>query len=201
MIKAVIFDLGQVVIPFDFRNWYARLEALTGMPASEIPARLRSTGLVTRFESGEIEPRDFAREVSGHLNLNTTYDQFCEIWSSIFLPHTLVGEEMLRGLASRYRLVLLSNTNVIHFEMVSRNYPLLQHFHSRILSYEVKAMKPAPLIYEKAVEAAGCGASECFFADDMEENVAGAKRQGIDAVQFRFEAQIAEELRKRGVEW
>lgn len=199
MTRAVIFDLGRVIVPFDFTRGYARLQALCGIPAAEIPARLAGTGLVTRFESGEIEPRDFVQQLSHHLHLNTSYETFCDIWTSIFLPETLIPEAMLQGIAQNYPLVLLSNTNAIHFEMVRESYPLLRHFHSFILSYKVGAMKPSPLIYQKAIEAAGCRPAECFFTDDIQAYVEGAKRQGIDAVQFHSAAQIETELIRRGV--
>ena len=52
------------------------------------------------------------------LDLRITYEQFCEIWSSIFLPEILVPESLLAGIAERYRLLVLSNTNAIHFDMV-----------------------------------------------------------------------------------
>lgn len=200
LIKAVIFDLGRVIVPFDFERGYARIEAMTGIPAREVPARIRPTGLVERLESGKIEPRDFVRELSETLGLRCTYEEFCRIWSSIFLPETLIPEELLRGIAARYRLVLLSNTNAIHFEMIQANYPLLKHFHAMILSHEVGAMKPAPEIYRRAVEAAGCLPEECFFTDDIAEYVEGARRCGIDAVQFRSAEQIEAELRRR-IDW
>jgi glucose-1-phosphatase len=200
-IKAVIFDLGRVIVPFDFMRGYVTMEALCGIPAAEIPKRIAPTGLVQRFESGGIEPRDFVREFSKHLNLDTSYESFCEIWSSIFLPETLIPEAMLAGIAAQYPLVLLSNTNAIHFEMVRRNYPLLRHFHSCVLSYEVGAMKPLPLIYRRAIEKAGCLPEECFFTDDIPEYVAGARAQGIDAVQFESAEQIRQELQRRGVDW
>jgi putative hydrolase of the HAD superfamily len=201
MIKAVIFDLGRVIVPFDFNRGYARLGPLCGIPAPEIPGRLAATGLVPRFESGGIEPHDFVKQISKHLNLDLPYDDFCEIWSSIFLPETLIQEDMLEGLARQQRLILLSNTNAIHFEMVRETYPLLRHFHSLVLSYKVGAMKPLPLIYRKAIEAAECLPEECFFTDDIAAYVEGAKKQGIDAVQFESAAQIDRELRKRGVHW
>jgi FMN phosphatase YigB (HAD superfamily) len=200
-IKAVIFDLGRVIVPFDFDLGYKRLEPLCGIPAAEIPARIAATGLVQLFESGGIEPRDFARELSRSLNLDTPYENFREIWSSIFLPETLIGEAMLRGIARNYRLLLLSNTNAIHFEMIRENYPLLRHFHSYVLSYEAGAMKPLPAIYLRAIEEAGCMAEECFFTDDIPAYVEGARAQGIDAVQFESAAQIEVELHKRGVNW
>jgi putative hydrolase of the HAD superfamily len=200
-IKTVIFDLGRVIVPFEFQRGYQRMERLCGIPAAEIPRRIAPTGLVERFESGGIESRDFVRELSRHLKLETTYENFCEIWSSIFLPETLIPEAMLEGIARKHRLVLLSNTNAIHFEMIRENYPLLRHFHAFVLSYKVGAMKPLPLIYRRAIEAAACLPGECFFTDDIAAYVEGAREQGIEAVQFESAAQIEAELRTRGVAW
>ena len=201
MIKAVIFDLGRVIIPFDFHHAYAMIESRYGVPKAQISARLAQTDLVQRFESGEIESRDFVRQISAHLNLDLSYDAFCEIWSSIFSPETLIPEEMLRGMARNYRLVLLSNTNAIHFEMIRERYPHIQHFHALVLSYKAGALKPLPLIYQKAVEAADCLPEECFFTDDIQAYVEAARKLGIDAVQFESVAQVERELRKRGVNW
>jgi glucose-1-phosphatase len=198
--KAVIFDLGKVVVHFDFKRGYQALESLCPHPAAEIPRRLASTGLVERFETGLIEPHDFVRELCGHLDLNVDYPRFCEIWSSIF-TRTLIPEAMLEGLAARYRLLLLSNTNAIHFEMVLGNYPILRHFHDFILSYRVHAMKPSPAIFRAAVERAGCPPGECFYTDDIAEYVAAARAMGIDAVQFQSAEKVAEELRARDIRW
>ena len=108
---------------------------------------------------------------------------------------------MIEGLRRRYRTVLLSNTNVIHFERLRHTLPQLKHFDAFVLSYEVKAMKPDPAIYRAAVEAAGCAPNECFFTDDIAEYVEGARQFGIDAVQFHSLAQIQQELAARGVAW
>lgn len=200
-IKAVIFDLGRVIVPFDFQRGYSRLAPLCAIPAAEIPRRLAATGLVERFESGGIEPHDFVQQLSKHLKLETTYENFCEIWSSIFLPDTLIPEAMIQAIARKYRLLLLSNTNAIHFAMLRENYPSLRHFHALVLSFEVGAMKPLPAIYRRAIEEAGCHPEECFFTDDIPAYVEGARAMGIDAVQFESAAQIEAELRKRGVTW
>jgi len=188
-------------VPFDFQRAYAKFEAVSGIRAAEVPGLLARTDLVTRFESGEIEPGDFVREISGHLKLKIGDADFREIWSSIFLPVPLIPEAMLRGIARNYRLVLVSNTNAIHFEFILENYPLLRHFHALVLSYEAGAMKPLPPIYRKAIEAAGCRPEECFFTDDIEAYVEGARAEGMDAVRFQSAAQIETELRQRGVKW
>ena len=201
MIKTVIFDLGKVIIPFDFMRGYQGLERICGLPVTEIRSRIAATDLVQRFESGLVEPQDFVAQLSRMLDLHISYDQFCQIWSSIFLPDPLVPESLLAGLGQRYRLLLLSNTNAIHIQMLEQTYPLLRHFHYKVLSHIVRAMKPSPAIYREAIARAECRPEEIFFTDDIPDYVAAAKREGIDAVQFESSAQIERELRARGVQW
>ena len=201
MIKTIIFDLGKVIIPFDFKRGYQGLEQVCGYPAAEIPRRIATTDLVQRFESGLVDPKDFVEQLSRVLDLRINYDQFCQIWSSIFLPDPLIPESLLEGLGKRYRLLLLSNTNAIHFDMLEKTYPLLRHFHHMVLSYRVGAMKPEPAIFREAIARAVCRPDECFFTDDIAEYVTAAKREGIDAVQFESRAQIEQELLARGVRW
>jgi FMN phosphatase YigB (HAD superfamily) len=201
MIKTIIFDLGKVIVPFDFKRGYDRMAPLCSYDAAQIPERLRSCDLVTRFESGQVEPEEFVKQLSALLELKTSYEEFCSIWSSIFLPETLIPESLLVALKQRYRLLLLSNTNAIHFEMVSKNYPLLRHFDHHVLSHKVGALKPSPLIYQEALKHAECRPEECFFTDDIPAYVEGAREQGIDAVQFQGVELLEKELKTRGVIW
>jgi FMN phosphatase YigB (HAD superfamily) len=203
MIKTVIFDLGKVIIPFDFSRAYRAMAELCPYAPEDIPKRIGSvpTDLLRQFESGQVEPEQFVEQLCGILDLRVEYPQFCEIFSSIFLADPLIPESLLEGLRRRYRLLLLSNTNAIHFPMIRENYPLLRHFDDYILSYQVGAMKPSPRIYEEAIARAQCAPGECFFTDDIAEYVAAARQAGIDAVQFQSAAQIQSELSQRGVTW
>jgi glucose-1-phosphatase len=201
MIRTIIFDLGKVILPFDFNRGYIRMAALAGCEPSDIPERLRQYDSVQRFESGAIEPQAFVNEISQILGVTCDYEEFCEIWSCIFLPDPLIPDSLLEALHRHYRMVLLSNTNAIHFPMVRDRYPILRHFDAYVLSHEIGAMKPSPKIYEAAVAAAQCLPDECFFTDDIPAYVEGAKEYGIDAVQFENAEQIERELKKRGVEW
>jgi FMN phosphatase YigB (HAD superfamily) len=203
MIKAVIFDLGKVIVPFDFSRAYRAMADFCPYTPEDIPKRIGAVpgDLLRRFESGQVEPQHFVEQLCEILELQIEYKRFCEIFSSIFLPGALIPESLLEGLRRRYRLLLLSNTNAIHFPMVRENYPLLRHFDDYILSYQVGAMKPSPRIYEEAISRAQCAASECFFTDDIAEYVAAARQAGMDAVQFQSAAQIQSELTERGVTW
>jgi glucose-1-phosphatase len=105
-------------------------------------------------------------------------------------------------LARNYRLVLVSNTNALHFAMIRESYAdMLRHFHSLVLSYEVRAMKPAPEIFQAAIERAECRPEECFYTDDIAVYVEAAKRMGIDGVVFESRGQLEGEMRSRGLIW
>lgn len=201
MIRTIFFDLGQVLVPFELERGFRALAPHCPHPPEEIRARIASASLVRPFEEGRIEPEEFVRELSRLLDLKVTYERFCELWSSIFLPETLVPEAMVEALARRYRLILLSNTNAIHYTMLERRYPILHHFHDRVLSYEIGALKPADPIYQEALRRAGCPAGECFYTDDIPEYVEAARRHGIVAVQFQGAEQLARDLRAHGVAW
>jgi FMN phosphatase YigB (HAD superfamily) len=201
LIRTIFFDLGQVLVPFDLERGYRALAPHCPHPPEEVRARIASAGLVRPFEEGRIAPEEFVRELSRLLDLKVTYEQFCELWSSIFLPETLVPEDMVEALGRRYRLILLSNTNAIHYSMLERRYPILRHFHDRVLSYEIGALKPADAIYQEALRRAGCPAAECFYTDDIPEYVEAARRHGIVAVQFHNSEQLARDLRAHGVAW
>jgi len=201
MIKAILLDLGNVIVPIDFNRCHAAFGEVCALPPQEIPARLRPTGLSERFETGRMTPEEFAVEVCAALGMRVEYPKFWDIWSAIFLPEPLVSDHLLERLRRRQRLVLLSNTNSVHFEFVEKRYPLLRHFDEFVLSYRVGATKPSPAIYREAIARAGCRPEECFYTDDIAKFVEAARREGIDAVQFQSQRQLEGELAARGVTW
>jgi FMN phosphatase YigB (HAD superfamily) len=201
MHKAIVFDLGKVLIPFDFQLGYRALESFCRYPAPEIRRRIGSTGLVGPFEKGLIDPRDFVAQLSAALDLDLDYEAFCRAWGCIFTGQ-LIPDSLLEGLAARYRLLLLSNTNLIHFRIIRENYSsLLRHFHDLVLSFEVHAAKPEPEIFQTAIERAGCLPQECLFTDDIADNVEAARLVGMDAVQFQSPQQLQDEMSGRGIVW
>lgn len=199
-LKTIIFDMGNVIIPFDFRRGYAALERHAGIPAADIPDRIRATGLVPAFESGQIEPREFVQQLTECIGAPLTYDDFCGIWSSIFMEGTLIPAELVQRLRDKYRVMVLSNTNAIHFEAVWETYPILREFDHLVLSHVVKALKPDPAIYRAALAEAKARPEECFFTDDIADYVEGARAAGMQAEQFQGYEKLLTDLRGRGVE-
>lgn len=201
MIRALLFDLGNVLVGFDFARGYRAIEGITARPPEEIQRLINRSGLVVPYERGEISSEDFVAQLSDALGLRLSYREFCDLWSTIFLPDPLLPEALLASLRRRYRMVLISNTNHIHYQTIKNAYPVVRHFDARVLSFRVGAAKPSQIMYEEAVRQAGCRPEECFFTDDMPEFVEAARACGIDAVQFQGREQLEQDLRKRGIEW
>ena len=134
---------------------------------------------------------------------NETLEQFAnvcrELWGELFPPYTLIEDAVLEALGRDYRLLLLSNTNAIHFPYILRHYPLMQHFDHFVLSYEIGFMKPDERIYAEAIARAGCAAGECFFTDDVQQNVDGARRSGMKSERFEGVDKLRSDLATLGV--
>jgi glucose-1-phosphatase len=201
LIHTLVFDLGQVLIPFDWKRGYAALAGFSPYPPEEIRRRIKETGLFGIFERGQIEPAGLAQRFSALLDIDVPFDKFRELYSSIFFLETIVPDEMLAGLHSNYRLLLLSNTDAIHYGWVKEKYPIMRHFDHCVLSFELGLRKPEPGIYQEAIRQAGWAPAEIFFTDDIVENVDSARLAGIDAVQFQSLAQLKGELTSRGIQW
>ena len=200
MYKALIFDLGKVLIPFDFQLGYQALGNLCPYSPAEIPRRIATTDLVQRFDMGLMEPTDFVNGLCELLQLRADYDSFCRVWNCIFTGQ-LIPDRTLAALRARYRMLLLSNTNLLHFKTIRENYSLLDHFDELVLSFQLHALKPQPEMFRAAVARAGCRPAECFFTDDIAANVEAARREGIDAVQFTSAEQLEQEMKTRGITW
>lgn len=200
MIRTLIFDLGKTLVPFDLERGFKELERYCPRPAEDLRRILLGSDLPVRFERGELTPEEFVREVSALLEMQAGPEAFSDAWNSIFLPEPLIPDLALELLHTRHRMLLLSNTNVLHFEWIAARYPLLRHFDHFVLSYKAGAVKPQRAIYEEALRHAQCAPEECFYADDIPAYVEAAKALGIDGVVFESWELLQGELARRGVE-
>jgi HAD superfamily hydrolase (TIGR01509 family) len=200
MIEIVYLDLGKVLIDFDYTVAAQRIIEISPLPLSEITKVLSEPQLIFESETGKLSAFEYYKIVCGALEMQISLDEFRCLWGSMFLPEPLVSEKFLQELKRRMRLILLSNTNEIHFEYLEKKFPILNQIEERILSYQVGCMKPDPQIFQLAIEKAGVAPEKIFFADDRIENVEGARSAGIQAVQFKSEKQLRQELNDQGIE-
>lgn len=199
MIKTFIFDLGNVIVSFDHNKIAARLRNACEHESDVIFGKAITSPLVQQYNLGKITSAEFFEAVSRELGLQMDFHDFSEAWNCTFAPEPLVSEQFIETLAKKYKLLLLSDTNELHFDYIRERFPALDHFDDFVLSHKAGAAKPSAEIFQAVVKIADCAPEECFFVDDIEINVEGARKVGINALQFVSAKQLEQELKTLGL--
>jgi HAD superfamily hydrolase (TIGR01509 family) len=203
--KAVIFDIGRVIVRLDLNRAFAPIAA--GIRDNDGSAKRLSPEEVWKiicqderwpdWQEGRLSPRDWHEHLMRRLKLSLTYAQFREAWNLVLDPETILSDELFAELSGRCRLALLSNTDPLHVEELEERFTFARHFPVRIYSCSVGASKPSPAIYRAALERLGISASEALYVDDIQEFVDAARGLGMDAIRFESRSGLEEQLRMR----
>ena len=197
MIRAVISDMGRVVLWFDNDVFIRKLAASATVPEERIKEAARwNLDLLTDFDRGAISPGDFYRRVAGAVGSALGEAEFYAIYNDIFRLNAPALDALCRQKAAGRTLVLLSNTDVRRFGHIRETYPELLVFDDYVLSFELGMVKPEPGIYIEAARRAACRPEECVFIDDMPENVEAAERLGMAGVIYRPGTDLDAEIMK-----
>ncbi len=199
MIRAVISDLGKVILWFDNSIFYRRM--MDYCPLSETQIREivhKSPEFIELFDSGRMTPREFFVWATSRLGARIGYDDFMAAYTDVFWVNEPVLEIMIR-LKPKYRMILVSNVDVVRFNAIRKKFPQIMIFDDYVLSFEAGVMKPNPRIYKIAIEKAGAEPAESVFIDDMQDNTDGARAQGMPAVLYRPETDLRQSLLSLGL--
>ncbi len=185
-IKAVFFDLGNVIICFDHMIAAEKIAAKTDKLSEEIYDLFFSSHLTELFDSGSIDKEIFFNKVKELLDIrDINQNSFYEIWNNIFWENKGMLD-LIKAIKLKYQqFIIVSNTNKAHYEYVWNNFPIVRLADKVITSYEVGVLKPDPLIYQRAIKEAGCNPEEIFYTDDRVELIEAAKSIGINAYLFK----------------
>ena len=199
MIKTFIFDLGNVIVSFNHDKIVEKLQCVCRQSSDEIFAQAISSKFVQDYNLGKISSAEFFDSVNRGLELEMDFADFPQIWNCTFALEPIIPERIIKKLSESYRLLVLSDTNELHFDFIKENFPILDYFDDFVLSHKVGVVKPSEEIFRRVIERAECLPEECIFIDDVEKNVEGAKRFGLNAVQFVSVEQLETELKSRNL--
>jgi HAD superfamily hydrolase (TIGR01509 family) len=200
MIRAVISDMGRVVLWFDNDVFIRKLAATSTVSEENIKEAAHwNLDLLTDFDRGAISPGDFYRRVAQAVGSRIGEAEFYAIYNDIFRLNPPALDVLSKQKAAGKALILLSNTDVRRFGFIRETYPELLIFDDYVLSFELGMVKPEPGIYLEAARRAGCRPEECVFIDDMPENVEAAIKLGMTGIVYRPETDLAAELGRLGL--
>jgi len=200
-IKVILFDLGNVILPFNHYQIAEKLARFSERKELSGPSQIfsylfdRENGAVNDYEIGKMSSIEFFNQVKERFNLVLAFDAFVPIWNEIFTENRDVSE-LIRCLRGKKKLGLLSNTNPLHFDYALSTFPVLKLFDKWILSHEVGFKKPAAEIFLKAIEWASVSPMAILFVDDIKEHVEVAASVGMQAIHFTSAQQLRRELEK-----
>lgn len=177
-IKNIVFDWGGVMINLDKVRCVKAFDKIGAHHISSYVDECRQEDLFHDLEMGSITVPQFCDEVRRQCpECAATDEEICWAWGELLTGIPEYRVEKLRTLKSKYRLFLLSNTNVIHWEPYAHR--LEGCFEKMFLSYEMHLVKPDAEIFREVLRQTGIRAEETLFIDDSANNCAGAAALGI----------------------
>jgi FMN phosphatase YigB (HAD superfamily) len=194
-VKAVVFDLGKVLVDFDYGIAARTLAAKSTSSADEVRAVIDQTPLLFRYESTQMTTQEFFEEVRRRIRYRGDFDEFAASFGDIFteIPAMTALHAEIR--ARQLPTFILSNTNEIAVGHIRRNFPFFADFADYIFSFEHGVLKPEDRIYEITEQRTGCRGSEILFLDDKPENVAAGAKRGWRTICHRTARESAELVR------
>jgi putative hydrolase of the HAD superfamily len=198
-ISIIVFDLGNVLIPFDYERIIENLENVgKGLGQRFYNLYKDNYEIHRKYEKWEITDDEFLEIMMDWTDHKISRKEFCRIYSDLFeLNEDTIA--LLPVLKKNYTLVLLSNTNHIHQKYGWEHYDFLKNFDKLILSHEVGAIKPEEKIYRSVEEFTAAPSEKHLFIDDIIDYVEGAKSIGWDAVQFVTHDKLLTDFKQRGI--
>jgi putative hydrolase of the HAD superfamily len=201
--KALIFDLGNVIAFFDHRRASRQLAALSKTPIEEsvVYQAIFGTSLECDFDCGRMTTPEFLERLKVVLGIQSADADMAAAWCDIFRPNDEVIALLPRLKKCGVRLVLASNTNELHFQWIASHFAEpLACFDDLVLSYQIGSRKPALPFLQKCVEVARLTPDHCIYIDDRPEFVDIARSMGMTGIVYGPGVNLLRAFSAEGVE-
>ncbi|HAV61866.1 MAG TPA: hypothetical protein DCY13_05835 [Verrucomicrobiales bacterium] len=180
--EVVVFDLGKVLVDFDYSIVANRLKSRASVPLEDVAARLDQSPLLVAYETGRMTTPEFFAEVKRLTGYNGTLEEFAVEFGDIFAPidEMIAFHRRLRELG--FPTYIFSNTNELAVRHIRSTYPFFSGFDGYVYSHEVGHMKPDAPIYEAVEAMTGRSGGAILYLDDKPENIAAGAARGWQAI-------------------
>ena len=182
MNTVVAFDLGKVLVDFDYSIAARKIAARSRMSLDSVNTFIGGSDFTVRYELGLVTRREFFEQARRAIGFGGTFEEFGEFFADIFTeipPMVELHAALRRRGVPTY---IFSNTNDLAVEHIRRSFPFFKNFDGYIFSYEIGVMKPDAKIYEALEKRAGRRGADIVYLDDRPENVAAGAARGWQAI-------------------
>lgn len=195
IIRAVVWDLGGVILRTMDWSLRSQWEDRLGLPRMQLTRLVFESDASRRATLGQATDDDVWQSVADVLHLDTlTRDRLRrDYFARDQIDSALM--EFIRGLRSRVRVGMITNAWPGIRRYLVDEFKIADAFDPLIVSAEAGIAKPDPRIYQLALERLGIEPAEAVFVDDFEDNAAGARWVGMQAVHFTSTPQAIAALR------
>ena len=183
-VKAIIFDLGGVILNINYQKTITQFKNLGVITDDSYFSKNFQTDVFNQIETGKISEEEFLLELQKK-NTAISIKKLKNAWNAMLLdlPHKRI--DLLKKIKETFSIYLLSNTNAIHIAEFKRQLgPDLYHefynlFDKIYYSHEIGFRKPDPKAFHIILEENKLATDEVFFIDDSIQHIKAAKKIGI----------------------
>ncbi len=198
-IKTFWFDLGNVILYFDLKHSFQKLRPFTPLTLRAMSVYFRNHPTLARdCDTGKIQSQGLYKLLKRDFMIQgLRFGHFKRIWQEIFAPNRPVISLLRKLKDSGYRMILISNTNKLHYDYIQGAYPVIRLFDHHVLSYRIRARKPSKEIFSRALGLSEAAPQEILYIDDHRELIREARRLiGVHGHTFRGIRELKTHLRK-----
>ena len=190
-IDSIIFDLGGVIVNLDYALTIQALSQLAGYDITQQYSQQSQADIFSKFEVGSITAAEFRQGLMRLFKFEADDGAIDRAWSALILDFPPERVELVRQVAQRKRIFLLSNINELHLATSDRKFAEAMGTHSGILadqferayySHLVCDRKPNPSIFQRVIDENNLTPAKTLFLDDTAHNLVGAKQIGLQTV-------------------
>jgi putative hydrolase of the HAD superfamily len=200
-VRAIIFDIGRVLIRVDIRSAQLGLAQGLSLSPEELWSAIGKDSHWRDWQEGRMSARDWHLNLCQRFGISLDFEQFTKVWNSALDPSPIHPDSLFERLSKSYRLGLLSNTDPIHVAHLESSYGFFRYFPKpvRIYSCSVGASKPDPLVFREALSACKVRAEQAVYIDDIAAYVDAARALGFSGIHYRSPEQLRQDLAALGI--
>lgn len=198
--RAVLFDLGGVLLDIDFARAIDAWTAHSRLPPAAVRETFRFDDPFHRHETGHLDNEGYFAHLRQALQLQCELPAVQEGFNRILVGEIEETVQMLEAIRHRVPCYAISNTNPAHVAHIAQAFPgFLERFTRVFASHEIGHRKPHAAAFQHVLHAIGMPPAEVLLFDDLPANVEAARALGLQAVLVKSPQDVRAGLAQRGL--